>query len=290
LPAPAIQRRTLVRTAVVLGTIAPIAGCTWIEVLLAPKASPWPLWTRHSDTSTKKIDHDVWTNLLAAYVVRGKDGINRVRYHDISNGDAVELSEYLDYLTSLSISAFSRAEQQAYWINLYNARTIRLVLEHYPVVSMMDIDISPGLLSFGPWDKKLVSVEGVDLSLNDIEHRILRPGWSDNRVHYALNCAALGCPNLSPIAFTQDNTEALLAKGAWSYINHPRGVAVAVDKVIASKIYAWFKEDFGNRDHSVINHFREYAEPDLRKSLSKALEISSYTYDWALNDTAGAEA
>ncbi len=283
MPARIVKRRTFIRTTAVVSLAASLAGCTWIEVLLAPMAKPWPRWKRHDNANPAKIDHGPWQAFLASYVDAGKDGINRVRYPEVAGQDRGALSAYLAYLTSLPISGFARAEQRAYWINLYNARTIRLILEHYPVASIMDIDISPGWLSFGPWDKKLLTVEATELSLNDIEHRILRGGWSDNRLHYALNCAALGCPNLNPVAFTGANAEALLVAGARAYINHPRGVAIVGDEVVLSKIYAWFKEDFNGRDSGVIEHLKSYAAQDLKTSLHQATGISNYLYDWSLN-------
>ena len=87
---------------------------------------------------------------------------------------------------------------------------MKVVLDHYPVDGIRDIDISPGLFAGGPWDKKLVEIEGDDVSLNDIEHRILRPIWRDPCIHYAVNCASIGCSNLRPTAFTAANAERCL--------------------------------------------------------------------------------
>ena len=252
--------------------------------MLAPKAEPWPRWTQHDNGSTAKIDHTMWTAFLATYVAGADDGINRVRYADVSAFDLKSLDEYLAYLTALPISTYARLEQVPYWINLYNARTVRLILAHYPITSIMKLNISPGWLSSGPWDKKLMTVEGIDLSLNDIEHRILRAGVSDNRIHYALNCASLGCPNLQPAAFTPDNMEDWLSGGARMYINHPRGVTIGDDGVVASKIYAWFKQDFGNDDRAVLDHLEMYADAPLKSALDEATSILSYAYDWNLND------
>src|SRR5262249_41077384 len=144
--------------------------------------------------STAHIDHCAWSAFLQKYLVVGE--INRLRYASVTAEDRQHLGSYVDGLGSLPISRYDRREQLAYWINLYNALTVRLVLDHYPVHSIRDIDISPGFLASGPWDKDLIAVEGERLSLNDIEHRILRPIWNDARLHYVLNCAALGCPNL----------------------------------------------------------------------------------------------
>ena len=109
-----------------------------------------------------------------------------------------------------------------YWINLYNAFTVHLILEHYPQDSI--VDIRYGFFDFGPWDEKLLQIEDEEVSLNDIEHRILRPIWKDPRLHYALNCASLGCPNLQPESFYPGNVESLLNSRARDYINHPRGL------------------------------------------------------------------
>ena len=133
------------------------------------------------------------------------------------------LNSYVAGLTAIPISRYNRSEQRAYWINLYNALTVKLVLEHYPIGSIRDIDISPGLFADGPWKRKLVEVENEVLSLNDIEHRILRPIWRDPLIHYAVNCASVGCPNLLTMAFTAANTDDLLNAAALDYINSPRG-------------------------------------------------------------------
>lgn len=164
--------------------------------------------------------------------------------------------------------------------------TVKTVLEHYPVDGIRDIDISPGLFADGPWGKELVEVAGEPLSLDDIEHRILRPIWRDPRVHYAVNCAALGCPNLAPRAFTAANTEAQLEAAARAYVNHPRGVMARRGKLVVSSIYIWFKADFGNTDPGVISHLKAYARPDLAARLMDARRIDDHTYDWALNGIA----
>jgi hypothetical protein len=281
-----LTRRDLLRTSVIAGLSMPLAGFTWVEAMLAPKSEPWPRWSEHDDANASVIDHSVWTAFLTLHVAPDDKGINRLRYADVSRRDRAALENYVGDLAALPISSYARSEQLAYWINLYNARTVSLILEHYPLASIMDLNISPGLLSFGPWDKKLMTVEGIGLSLNDIEHRILRPGWTDNRVHYALNCASTGCPNLQPAAFTSANMETLLVSAARAYINHPRAVTVEQGKATVSKIYAWFQQDFGGDNRGVLAHLREHAGPDLRRSLEGITEIGAYAYDWSLNDAA----
>ena len=250
----------------------------------APKASVWERWTAHDENSTLRLDHAPWDKFLQKYVVVGSSGINLINYAQVTKKDQAALNRYVQYLEISPVSKFNRDEQLAYWVNLYNALTIKLILDHYPVASIRDIDISPGLFSKGPWKKKLVNVEGENLSLDDVEHRILRPIWKDPRIHYAVNCASIGCPNLQPQAFTSENANELLEKGAREYVNHPRGVRISNGKLVASSIYSWFAEDFGDDDPEVIEHLKKYAEPALQERLKGFDKISDHEYDWSLNE------
>ncbi|MEW6682885.1 MAG: DUF547 domain-containing protein [Nitrospirota bacterium] len=250
----------------------------------APQAERWPLWDTSQPESTTRVDHAAWDRFLGSYVVADHpSGINRVRYADVTAADRKALKTYLAQLQAIKVRGLNRAEQKAYWINLYNALTVDVMLDHYPVASIMEVNISPGLLSRGPWGKKLVTVEGQELALDDIEHRILRPIWKDPRAHYAVNCASLGCPNLQPKAFTADNTDALLDQAARAYVNHPRGVTVKDGKVMVSSIYIWFQSDFGGDDAGLLTHLRRYADEGLRRQLDGATRISDHSYDWKLN-------
>jgi uncharacterized protein DUF547 len=250
----------------------------------APKAELWARWQKHDPANRQKIDHAAWDRFLKKYVVAPHpSGINRVRYQELSPEDLKGLKGYLQEMQSVAISNYSRAEQKAYWLNLYNAVTIDLVLARFPIKSIRDVNISPGLLARGPWGAKLVSVEGETLSLDDIEHRILRPIWKDKRVHYALNCASLGCPNLQPTAFTAENSEALLERGAAEFINHPRGVSIQKGRLQVSSIYVWFQEDFGGTAEELMEHWQKYANPPLAEALEKYTGGLAHDYDWRLN-------
>jgi len=253
------------------------------ESLFAPKAAIWERWTAHDPSSEIWIDHGAWDGFLKRYVIRSEDGINRVAYAKVTQADRRALDAYVGRLAATTVSRLSRAEQRAYWINLYNALTLKVVLARYPVASIRDIDISPGLFADGPWDRKLVTIEGAKVSLNDIEHRILRPIWRDPRIHYALNCASLGCPNLRRDADTAANAEALLEAGARDYVNSRRGVSFDGSSLVVSSIYVWFKPDFGGSDASVIAHLRRYAAPALREKLGRTSSIGRHVYNWKLN-------
>ncbi|MDX1693708.1 MAG: DUF547 domain-containing protein [Ketobacteraceae bacterium] len=255
--------------------------------MAAPAADLWPRWQAHDPDSEEVVDHAEWTQFLDKYLSASADGIHLMDYAGVTAGDRKRLQAYLETLQSLPVSTYSRDQQFAYWVNLYNARTVELILAHYPVDSIRDITY--GWFSFGPWDEKLVKVEGEDLSLNDIEHRILRPIWQDNRIHYAVNCASMGCPNLAMKAYTAENTEELLEKGARDYINHPRGVSIANKEVTASKIYDWYLVDFGDSRKSLVKHWLRYATPALRQQLESLEDDADwdYRYDWSLNKATG---
>lgn len=253
-------------------------------ILAAPRADLWPRWQKHDPASAKKIDHSDWERFLKKYLVAPyPSGINRVRYGAVAPKDRAALKGYLKKLQSVPISNYDRVEQKAYWINLYNALTVDLILSRFPVESIRDINISPGLFSRGPWGAKLVSVEGETLSLDDIEHRILRPLWKDNRVHYAVNCASLGCPNLQQAAYTSDNTESLLEKGAREFINHSRGVSIKNGRLKVSSIFVWFQEDFGGSAEGLMEHWRRYANGALADALKDYSGGLEHDYDWRLN-------
>ena len=247
----------------------------------APSAKLWERWDRHDAESSKTINHQVWDEILKRNVVLHYSGVNRFRYSNVDEADKSKLNSYIQALADTPISSYNRNQQLAYWINLYNALTVKVILDAYPVESIRDI--SSGLFTSGPWKLELVEIEGEQLTLDDVEHRILRPIWKDPRIHYAVNCASIGCPNLQRDAFTVENSEALMDKAARDFINHPRAAAVKNGKLTVSSIYDWFDEDFGGNDAGVIAHLKQYAEQPLLDSLQSVKKISNDTYDWNLN-------
>ena len=249
----------------------------------APEAEPWPMWTKHANSLNQKVDHSAWQQILDRYLSMDSADITRFDYVAVTDNASRALDSYLKRLQGTDVVKLTRAQQLAYWINLYNALTVSVVLDHYPVGSIRDIDISPGLFSNGPWGKRLLEINGETLSLNDIEHRILRPIWQDPRIHYAVNCASVSCPNLQGNAFTAENTASLLESAATSYVNHPRGVAFEGNELVVSSIYHWFDGDFGGSDPSVIEHLKRYAAPALAGRLATIGKISGHHYDWSLN-------
>jgi hypothetical protein len=240
-----------------------------------------------SDESTKQvIDHSQWQLILDHYLIIGVDvtAVNYFNYKSVSASDKEKLSRYVAMLQTIDPLNYTRAQQQAYWINLYNALTVKLILDNYPVKSITKLGNK--FFSFGPWDDNAARVNSKDLTLNDIEHKILRPIWRDPRIHYAVNCASYGCPNLSSSAFTAENAEQQLEAGAYAYINHPRGVTIAEENIVLSSIYKWYSEDFGDDRNMLLTHLKQYAKPELNRKLSLFQQGDGdidYEYDWRLN-------
>jgi len=248
----------------------------------APKASSNTIWQSYRSDSTQKIDHSKYQQFLNTYLFSTPRGINLVAYARVDQKGKQLLNSYINDLAGLDITQYQRNEQLAFWINLYNALTLRVVLEHYPVKSIRDINIG-GWFSRGPWKKKLLAINGIQLSLDDIEHRIIRPIWQDSRTHYALNCASYSCPNLQKTAYTADDIDNLLTQAARQYVNSPRGVTISHHKLILSSIYKWYQDDFGGSEQAVINSISQYAQPKLKEQLSNIHSVESYHYDWSLN-------
>lgn len=249
----------------------------------AKAASVTEQFSKISQSSQKTVNHSQFSRLLKAFIKRDKTGLNRVDYEGFKKKQS-DLKAYIKSLEAVKVTSLSRAEQFAYWANLYNAVTIDVVLEAYPVKSIKDIDISPGIFSNGPWGKKLVTIEGTKISLDDIEHQILRKVHKDPRVHYAVNCASVGCPNLQTEAFVGSKLEAQLEKAATDYVNSNRGAVVRGNRLRVSKIYIWFKKDFGGNDAGILAHLKKYAAPELKAKITKIGSINSSFYDWTLNE------
>lgn len=252
------------------------AAPIWVERQFVPQPEllDSKFLTNNPD-STIAVDHSYWTEFLGKYLVTSQAGVNLVKYYDVSSEDRAALSLYISELAAIDVLSLEANEQLAYWINLYNALTVNLIITSEPLDSIRDLD--------EPWGTPVVIVNNTELTLNNIEHNIIRPVFKDNRIHYAVNCASIGCPNLAKRAYTGASVNEMLDASARSYVNNPRGIRVDGRRVRASKIYGWYREDFGEDEAAVLDHVRLYADEDLKAALSGKKSIRSYDYDWALN-------
>jgi hypothetical protein len=239
------------------------------------------IWKKHDPSSSIVIDHSAWSSFLSKYTARNSQGITLVAYGRVGAADKTALKNYLAALQATDVTRLNRNEQYAFWLNLYNASVVNVVLNNKRVSSVLKIKSNP--LDFkGPFNDPVATVNGKTLTPDTIESGIVRPIWNDPNLHYGFNCAALGCPNLQSTAFTGKNVNSLLADAARTYINDPRGITIRNGAIIASKIYFWYSEDFGG-EKGVIRHVTQYASPALKEKLKGKTKIKAYEYDWRLN-------
>ena len=269
----------LTRRHLLTGTTATLAA-TALGPVPALAASPL---TQFRPTGGGSVDHAAFDAILSAHVVQDANAYNTFRYGKLKARGQGQLKAYIAMLQSVPPATLSANEAHAYWINLYNAVTLAVVTDHYPVTSIKKIKLGGGgLFGSGPWSRKVVSVGGTDLSLDDIEHRIIRPIFSNPMSHYGVNCASYSCPNLFVRAYTGANVDAQLAQNARHYVNHRRGVTVKSGRITSSKIYSWYAADFGGKPR-LKSHWGGFATPDHASAI-KAASLGRFVYDWSLND------
>jgi len=221
-----------------------------------------------------KDNNRLYAELLSTYVHKGVVGYQGLK------ADEKKLDAYLDILASLDPEKFSRDDQFAFYVNAYNAWTIKLILTGYPgVKSIKDM----GTWFASPWKKKICRINGKVLTLDDIEHNILRPRFKDPRVHFAVNCASKGCPKLMSEPYHGQILNRQLDDAARGFVNDPKKNYLDGDTLYVSSIFKWFAEDF---DHDVLAFFSKYASGELKDQLSagsRPVNIKYLDYDWSLN-------
>jgi hypothetical protein len=218
------------------------------------------------NTNSKPIDHKQWNALLQKHV---SDNGN-VDYIGFQK-DQVALQSYLELLSkNLPEKSWAREAILAYWINAYNAYTVKLILDNYPVKSIKKID--------NPWDREFFTLGTKKYSLGEIEHKILRK-MNEPRIHFAINCASFSCPNLANEAYTEDKLEQQLTHVTKRFINDNSKNTIATNKADISQLFDWFSGDF-KKNGSVIDFINKYSKVQIN---AKA-KISYKEYNWNLNE------
>ena len=213
-----------------------------------------------------QIDHSKWDILLKRHV----DDAGNVDYKSFTK-DIKALQNYLDYLAiNRPVDGAPKPQKLAYYINLYNAATVKLILDNYPTKSIKNIK--------NPWGKDIVQMGDEKISLGDLEHKILRK-MDEPRIHFAINCASYSCPKLLNTAFTATNLENLLEQTAKDFINDPKRNVLTKEKASLSEIFNWYKKDF-TKNGSLIDYLNQYAD----QKLTSNTKISYLDYNWGLNE------
>jgi hypothetical protein len=220
-------------------------------------------------------NHELWSRLLQKHVSTA----GFVSYSGF-RADSVELNIYLGSLSKCLPSAtWSRQERLAYWINAYNAFTIKLIIDHYPVKSIKDIGSKLAVPFVNSvWDAKFFSIGGVQMSLNQIEHSILRKQFDEPRIHFAIVCASISCPSLMNSAYTASDLESQLQRQALSFIQDSTKNHLSLNRLELSSIFKWFKSDFTK--HGSLKQFvAKYAD----EPFAPRAKVDFLEYNWELN-------
>ena len=243
------------------------ASCNLISSAgLDSKGLPTPDASQESvQDADPVLDHSVWNNLLQKHV--SKNGM--VDYKGFKS-DRAKLDNYLKMLSSQEPTKdWSNNELLAYYINLYNAYTVDLILRNYPVKSIKDIS--------SPWTKEFIKVGDTEISLGGIENSILRK-MNEPRIHFAINCASISCPKLLNEAYTAAEIEEQLERVTREFINSDKN-EISENSAKLSSIFDWYKKDF-KEDGSVIDYINKYSETRIKPGAA----ISYKEYDWNLNE------
>ncbi len=211
------------------------------------------------------VDHTLWNTLLSKYVTKK----GHVNYEGFKT-DEDKLQDYLNVLkTHAPSESWTKNEKLAYWINAYNAFTVKLILDNYPVKSIKDIK--------NPWDQEFIVIANKTYSLGDIEHKILRK-MDEPRIHFAINCASYSCPNLLNQAYIAETLEAQLDVAAHRFVNDTSKNTISKDAVEISKIFDWFSSDFKSYG-SIIDFLNNYSTIKINKNA----KVKYKDYNWNLN-------
>jgi len=225
--------------------------------------------------------HRLFDKVLKAHV---KNGL--VDYTALKAGRA-DLDTYLDQVAAVPESEFARwnqSQQIAFLINLYNAATLRLIIDHYPVKSIKDIG---GVFS-SPWKQKVVRLWGATTTLDDLEHGILRKRYAEPRIHFALVCAALSCPPLREEAYTGAALDSQLDDQGRRFLGDPQKNRIDAPNHVAylSSIFHWYGGDFEKKSGSVLAFIQIYFPKDAQAELARGdFKIQYLDYNWSLNDS-----
>lgn len=226
--------------------------------------------------SAKPISHDIWNELLKEHVKMGK-----VNYQGFI-ADSNRLNIYLDLLSKNhpNTQNWSEKEQLAYWINAYNAFTIRLIIRNFPLESIKDIAGSIPFVN-SPWDIKFIKIEDEIYDLNNIEHGIIRSQFDEPRIHFALVCASRSCPDLRPEAYTSEKLEEQLDDQTRLFINDTTKNKIEGNQWRVSKIFLWYGSDFKSGAVKTTDFILKYLD---ERPKTDHVKLGYLDYDWSLNN------
>jgi len=230
--------------------------------------------TPEGEAGTLPPDHTTWSQLLQKHVKA--DGL--VDYRGFQE-DAELLQSYLDLISKQApAKSWSEEEKIAYWINVYNAYTVKVIADNYPLNSIRELHKVPGVATI--WHEEFFKIGDQPMSLNRIEHGILRVEFDEPRIHFAINCASMSCPVLRAEAYVADRLDAQLTEQAKLFLHQPLRNQIDQNPVKLSAIFSWFEGDF-TKNGTLIEFLNPFLEE--KKQISKDAKIEYLEYDWSIN-------
>lgn len=230
-------------------------------------------FSEFEQNETEVFSHQSWTELLNEHV--SEDG--KVNYIGFTS-DSVRLKKYLSLVSDHPPGKnWSSGEKLAYWINAYNAFTVKLILDHYPVKSIKDIGGNVTMIN-SAWDIKFFKIGGIDFDLNTIEHEIIRKQFEEPRIHFAINCASISCPKLRAEAYEAAELDEQLNDQVSTFLNDTSKNKLSAEHSKLSQLFDWFEGDFLKNGN--LTSFIKTYRPDYNEENS----IEYLDYNWDLNE------
>jgi hypothetical protein len=225
---------------------------------------------KENNVSSINFNHQKFDELLKKHVTSS----GKVNYKGIKS-ESGKLETYIKELQTeyANLNSWSRNKQLAFWINVYNAHTIQLIINNYPLSSITTLKAGK------PWDYKFIKLGDDTFTLNDVENTIIRPKYNEPRIHFAVNCAAKSCPKLMNKAWTEDNLNSALTTQTKAFLANTTENTIGVNKVKLSKIFEWYNADF-IKSGSLISFIKKYSAA----SINDDAKVTYNEYNWDLNE------
>ncbi len=238
-------------------------------------------WDDSEPSSIIDVDHAPLQEILQKYIVADHpSGISRFNYALVSESDTAKLQQYLEYLQLLEPRQLNEAEAKAYWVNLYNAATLNMVIEAYASGRVNKVKARG--LSARRWRRDIVTIAQQDMSLDDILHGVIRPLYKDPRMHYAVFFCTLGGPDMPVEVMNGENNETLLNQFEVAYLNQGRAVRLENGELVLSEMFKTYDTDFASDQYGLVSYLKQHVAPPLADVLDTVSDVR-FEYDWTVN-------
>ncbi len=241
-------------------------------------------WNDVEPESLINVAHSAFKEVLTAYISdQHPSGIARFNFNAVSASDRTKLESYLDYLQLLEPRQLNEGQAKAYWVNIYNAATLKMMLDAYEDDRVSSIrDARTGVFSARPWKRKLVTISQQKMSLDDIHNGVLRPMYKDHRIHFALFFFSLGGPDVSATILEGENNEEVLNALEKNYMSHYRAARLNGSELVLSGLFETYDTDFADDFDSLLQYIAQHVPEEISAAFPN-ISDTRYEYDWGIN-------